>query len=257
MLPKNFIPSLFSITIFVLLVFGVLRYMQVPAGTLIDWVVGIAIFWWLMIIVTLPWNMHFAAKEVLVQAKQSQDKNINVNPDDIAFAQKLSTRFLRVAIASHLLSALVLVLLSYFGITDLGYITAAAALLLTVLRPAIRMHEYVAERLNLITQEMKYPREDIAELRAKFYEWESRLNNAEYQLNSSERDSYAATQARISSSLEKEIQELKSKLEKLRVKNESEHDQLERKSENVIAKLSEDAQFLNQVREIIKFFKQA
>jgi len=257
MLPRNFIPSLFSITIFVLLVFGVLKYMQVSAGTLIDCVVGIAIFWWLMIVVTLPWNMHFAAKEVLVQAKQSQDKDIKVNLEDVAFAQKLSKRFLRIAIILHIVSAIVLALLAYFDITDLGYITAVAALLLTVLRPAISMHEYVAARLNLITQEMKYPREDIAELRAKFYEWETRLISLEYQLNTSERDSFAATQGRISTSLEKEMQSLRANLEKLRAKNDSEHEQLGRKAENVIAKLSEDAQFLNQAREIIKFFKQA
>ncbi len=257
MLPRNFIPSLFAITIFVLLTFGVLHYMQVPAGTLIDWVIGIAIFWWLMIIVTLPWNMHFAAKEVLVQAKQSQDKDIKVNTEDVAFAQKLAKRFLRIAIILHLVSALILALLAYFDITSMGYISAVAALLLTVLRPAIRMHEYIAARLNLITQEMKYPREDIAELRAKFYEWESRLNTVEYQLNIGERDSFAGTQTRLSSSLEKEMKDLRANLEKLRAKNDSDHEQLGRKAENVIAKLSEDAQFLNQAREIIKFFKQA
>ncbi len=257
MLPKNFIPSLFSITIFVLLTFGVLHYMQVSAGTLIDWVVGIAIFWWLMIIVTLPWNMHFAAKEVLVQAKQSEEKDIKVNVADVAFAKKLSKRFFWLAIILHLASAIILALLAYFDITNLGYFSAVAALLLTILRPAIRLQEYIAARLSLITQEMKYPREDIMELRTKFYDWESRLNTIEYQLNTGERDSFAAAQSRLSSSLEKEMKELRANLEKLRAKNESDHDQLGRKAENVIAKLSEDAQFLNQAREIIKFFKQA
>jgi hypothetical protein len=257
MLPRNFIPSLFSITALVLITFGVLRYMEIPAGTIIDWVIGIAIFWWLMIVVTLPWNMHFAAKEVIIQARQSKEKDIKVNEQDIAYAKKLSKRFFWVAIMLHLVSALGLYLLSYFEITSLGYISSLAALLLTLLRPAIRMYEYVAARLSSITREIKYPRDDLAELYAKFYEWESKLQTLEFQLNPEERDSLVATQNRLLNSLENDIRELRSNLEKLRVRNDSEHEQLARKSENVIAKLSEDAQFLGQVREIIRFFKQA
>lgn len=257
MLPRNFIPSLFSITIFVMLTFGVLRYMQIPVGELMDWVIGIAIFWWLMIIVTLPWNMHFAAKEVLAQAEQSQEKDIKVSANDIAYAEKLSKRFFRIAIILHIASAVVLALLEYYQITNFGYISAVAALLLTVLRPSIRMYEYIAARLQLITHEIHYPREDVAELRQKFYDWESRLNSLEYQLNKEERDSFAATQGRLSKSLEQEMREVRANLEKLRAKNDSDHEQLGRKAESVIAKLSEDAQFLNQVRDIIKFFKQA
>ncbi len=257
MLPRNFIPSLFSITALVLITFGVLRYMEIPAGTIIDWVIGIAIFWWLMIIVTLPWNMHFAAKEVIVQARQSKEKDIKVSEEDVAYAKKLSKRFFWVAIILHLVSAVGLYLLSYFEITSLGYISGLAALLLTLLRPAIRMYEYVAARLSNITHEIKYPRDDLAELRTKFYEWENKLQTIEFQLNTEERDSLMATQNRLLNSLENDIRELRSNLEKLRVRNDSEHEQLARKSENVIAKLSEDAQFLGQVREIIRFFKQA
>jgi hypothetical protein len=257
MLPRNFIPSLFSITALVLITFGVLRYMQVPAGTIVDWVIGIAIFWWLMIIVTLPWNMHFAAKEVMVQAKQSKDKDLKVNDDDVAYAQKLSKRFFWIAIFLHIASAIGLYSLSYFEITSLGYVSALAALLLTLLRPAIRMYEYVASRLSTITHEIKYPRDDVADLQNKFYDWENRLKTLEYQLNQDERDSLVATQERKANSLESDMRELRSNLEKLRANNDREHEQLARKSENVIAKLSEDAQFLNQVREIIRFFKQA
>jgi hypothetical protein len=39
--------------------------------------------------------------------------------------------------------------------------------------------------------------------------------------------------------------------------NRKEHEALARQSAAEIAKLSEDAQFLNQVRELIRFFKSA
>lgn len=46
-------------------------------------------------------------------------------------------------------------------------------------------------------------------------------------------------------------------LEALTVKNQVEHDQLAKEAENAIAQLSEDGQFLNQVRDLIRFVKTA
>ncbi len=46
-------------------------------------------------------------------------------------------------------------------------------------------------------------------------------------------------------------------LETLKVENKTEHELLARKSEEAIAQLSEDSQFLNHAREIIRFFKKA
>ena len=35
-----------------------------------------ACFWWLLLIVTVPWNIHFEAKEVLAEAAESKQKGV-------------------------------------------------------------------------------------------------------------------------------------------------------------------------------------
>ena len=66
-----------------LLVFAILQWLHVPAGSFIDWVIAIAIFEWLLLIVTVPWNIHFEAKEVLAQGAESTKKNIAVDSEQL------------------------------------------------------------------------------------------------------------------------------------------------------------------------------
>ncbi|MGK7901620.1 MAG: hypothetical protein AB4352_09435, partial [Hormoscilla sp.] len=57
----------FGLVILVLLVFAILQWLHIAAGSFIDWVIALAIFEWLLVIVTVPWNIYFEAKEVLVE----------------------------------------------------------------------------------------------------------------------------------------------------------------------------------------------
>ena len=58
-----------STGILLLLIFAILQWLDIPAGSFIDWVIAIATFEWLLLIVTVPWNIHFEAKEVLADRK--------------------------------------------------------------------------------------------------------------------------------------------------------------------------------------------
>ncbi len=69
-----FISSIVGIVVLVLTAFGLLQWLHIPAGSFLDWVIGGASFWWLLVIVTVPWNVHFQAKEVLAEAAQSIEK---------------------------------------------------------------------------------------------------------------------------------------------------------------------------------------
>ena len=69
-----FISSTISIVVVTLLAFSVLQWFHIPAGNFLDWVIGGASFWWLLVIVTVPWNVHFKAKETLFDAEQSIKK---------------------------------------------------------------------------------------------------------------------------------------------------------------------------------------
>lgn len=241
----------------VLLTYGILQWLHIPAGSFIDWVIAVAIFEWLLAIVTVPWNIHYEAKAVLDEAAMSTQKEIAVDAKQVEYARVVAKRSLIVAIALHLLSAAGLYILAATGISVIGYISSGAALLLTALRPAVRTYEYLAARLAMIRQEFKYPREDIWELRNRFSTLEQTVQRLEEQLDPEEPYSWVSTYQRFQDETRQELARLTASLEELRATNETQHQRLSREAQNAIAQLSTDGQFLDHVREIIRFFKTA
>ncbi len=144
---SNFGAPLVGITFLVLAVFAVLKWLQIPTGDFVDWIIGVGCFWWLLLITTVPWNMHFKAKEILSDIKESQKTGINVETIDIDYAQKISKIYFFAAIFLHILSVIGLYILAKTGVSVVGYIGAGFALALTALRPSVRMYEYISYRL--------------------------------------------------------------------------------------------------------------
>jgi hypothetical protein len=252
-----FISSIVGIVVLVLTAFGLLQWLHIPAGSFLDWIIGGASFWWLLVIVTVPWNVHFQAKEVLAEAAQSIEKRIPVDEKQLKYVKVLAKRSLWVALALHLFSAIGLYTLAATGISTVGYISSGAALLLTVLRPAIRAYEYLYARLTMIRQEWQYPREDIMELRDRFSVLEQKVQGLEEQLDAEKPYSIPANQQRFSEETRRDLARIAANLEELRATNQTEHERLSREARNAIAQLSTDGQFLDHVREIIRFFKTA
>ncbi len=252
-----FVGSTVGIITLLLAVFGLLQWFHIPAGNFLDWIIGGASFWWLLIIVTVPWNIHFQAKQVLAEGEQSKQKNIPVDQKQQEYVKVLAKRSLVTAIALHIISAFGLYILAATGISSVGYISSGAALLLTVLRPAISAYEYLYARLLMIRQEWQYPREDISELRSRFYTLEETVKRLEEQLNPEFPYSIAATQQTYVDETRKELARLAANVEKLRATNQTEHERLSSEARQAISQLSTDGQFLDHVREIIRFFKTA
>lgn len=252
-----FISSTISIVVVTVLAFSVLQWFHIPAGNFLDWVIGGASFWWLLVIVTVPWNVHFKAKETLFDAEQSIEKEIPVDEKQLNYVKVLAKRSLIIAVFLHILSAIGLYILAATGISAVGYISSGAALLLTGLRPAISAYEYLYQRLTTIGKELKYPREDIVELRHRFTKIEETVKRMEEQLNPENPDSLGVKQKAYSKETRKELATIAANIEELRATNKIEHERLSRESKQAIAQLSTDGQFLENVREIIRFFKAA
>lgn len=253
----KFITFSFGLVILTLLIFGILQWSHVPAGNFLDWIVGMATFWWLLVIVTVPWNVHFDAKEVLAEAAQSAEKGIAVDAKQLNYARSIAQRSFWVAIALHIFSAASLYALAATGISAVGYIGAGAALLLTILRPSVRAYEYLARRLRAIQQEFQYPRADVMELRDRFNSLEITVKQLEQKFNLENPNSWATLQQQQREAIRQDLTRLNVGLEELRVINQSEHERLSRESKQAIAQLTADGQFLEHVREIIRFFKSA
>lgn len=237
--------------------FGILSWLHIPAGNLVDWLIGIASFWWLMAIVTVPWNIYFDAKEVMAEAATSREKGIKVEEKQVSYVTGVSRWSIVIAIALHLLSALGLYTLAATGISAVGYVSSGATLLLTGLRPAIRGYQYLAARLSMIRQQIKYPREDVIELRQRLAQLEVTVKELVEKLDTSKSNSWATVQERKIQGARQDVANVSAVIEQFQARNKLEHEQLSREAQSAVSQLTEDSQFLNHVREIIHFVKTA
>ena len=251
------VSTLLSIAFLLFLAYGLTNWLQFPVGSFGDWLTVAAIFVWLVIIVTVPWNIYFRAKAVLNDAEMSQEKGISVDSRQVNFARVWVKRSLIIALSLHFLSALLLYLLAVNGIGAIGYWGAIAALLLTVLRPVISAYQYLTNRLSQITEQVKYPREDIVALRKRVEQLENNLLLVQKELNPSSPNSLISKQNEWIELSRQEFAQLKASLAELRATNQQEHQRLSLEAKQAVAQLSEDSQFLSHVKEMIRFFKSA
>jgi hypothetical protein len=253
----NFILLILTYGITGLIAFTILKWLQIPAGNIGDWLVGGAIFAWLLTIVIIPWNIHFSAREVLAEAETSKERGIPIDGRKYSYIKLLAKRSLIIAIALHLISTGVLYYLAANGITTIGYVGAIAALLLTILRPIVRSYLFWVSRIESIKQEFINPREDIVELRQRLSNLEQNMQQVQQSLNPENQLSWAFKQGEYIDELRSQTNRLMAVLEELRATNTLEHERLTRESKQLVAQITTDGQFLDHVREIIRFFKSA
>ncbi|MBE9178857.1 hypothetical protein IQ268_09825 [Oculatella sp. LEGE 06141] len=251
--------SLFSVVLacVLLLVFAVLQWLQIPTGNFLDWVVGAASFGWLMVVVTVPWTIYFDAKQALAEAGLSTEAGIPIEETKVQYIEMVARRSLRIVLALHLVSAASLYGLAWAGVSPVGYISSAAALLLTGLRPAVRAYNYFAARIAMIRQQFQYPRQDVVELRERVVLLETTVKQVEEQLNAENPTSWVAMQQRQLEAMRHDLTDLAAAHETFRATNHAEHGRLSREAQQAISQLTTDGQFLDHVREIIRFFKTA
>ncbi|MEO1435219.1 MAG: hypothetical protein AAFV80_06750 [Bacteroidota bacterium] len=236
-----------AIVLLTLLVFGIIHWTNLPFSFL-DWVIGVTLFWWLLLITTVPWNLHFKAKEVLSDGKDSKEAQMEVREKDMAYARRISRTYLIVAVCLHLFSFAGFYYLAASGVSIVGYYGAGAALLLTALRPSVRLYEYITYRLRQMKQRIHYPREDVILLKNQVLNLESQFEHMHHDLKQ-------ASEQR--SELEQTMQELKRRLQSWYDDMLNKQQHIVKETEQKMATLSEDAAFLNQVRQLLRFIKEA
>jgi hypothetical protein len=240
-----------------LLAFGLLNWFQMPTGSLVDWAIGIGIFEWILLIVTVPWNIYFSARSAAQTGTESQDNGITVENRQIQYANSIATRSLIVAISLHLITAAGLYYLAVSGITPLGYLSSVGVLLLTLFRPAISTYEYLAARLTAMREQFTYPRQDILELRDRFYQLEVRVTDLVDRLDPTNDDSWLSSQEHRWDTNRHELAKISAAIADFKATNELEHQRLAQEAKQAISQITVDGQFLEHARELIRFFKTA
>jgi hypothetical protein len=144
---------------------GVALWTGVPAQTLLTWGAGGAALLWLVLLVTLPWNLHLRAREVLAEMKRSRAAGIAVTDEQLAFVEKVKRWTLITSLGVHVLSAGVALAVAVFADQTLGYPFAGFYLLSCLVRPATAAVQQVRRRLHAIAEDTRYPRDDVMKLR--------------------------------------------------------------------------------------------
>ena len=206
---------------------------------------------WLFCLVKIPWDLYFAARYARLDGEESVKRGIKVEQQHLIDLKTLERRLLWAALGAHAITALAVWAI---GAHSSGQVHNAFAWLFlgsAALRPAWEFHYYLRARLEELATQVRYPREDVQQLRSQVASIESNLkswmdeakrNTAELTLKD-EQTSIVLQQAQT-----KQIAD-SAELEKRLI-------QLSHKFEESVARVSADQELLAGVRAFARMFRE-
>src|SRR5215471_4426356 len=141
------------------------RLAGVPPATLLSIGAGGVALAWLIVLVTVPWNLYFAARQVVADMAVSRERGITVRAAQEAEAGRLARRMLWLALGAHIGTAAVVAVITFFSGATAGYYFAGFYLLSTAIRPGVAYVAHVRERIRVLKRESTHPRDDVATLK--------------------------------------------------------------------------------------------
>jgi hypothetical protein len=155
------------------------RLAGVSAQTLVSVGSALAALTWTVVLVTVPWNLFFAARGVVAGMASSRERGIAVKPQEESEARRIAGRMLRVAIGAHVLTAVVTAVAAHIAGAVLGYYVAGLFLLSTAARPSGAYFAHLRQRITILGRDSSYPRDDVVTLRSEVRELTQRLTDLE------------------------------------------------------------------------------
>jgi hypothetical protein len=143
------------------------RLAGVPLSTLLSIGAGGVALAWLIVLVTVPWNLYFAARLAVAEMAASTKRGITIRADHVAEARRIARRMLWFALGAHVTTSAVVAVITYVSGATLGYYFSGFYLFSTAIRPAAAYFAHVRKRITDLSRESRYPREDIASLKRR------------------------------------------------------------------------------------------
>ncbi|WP_165964410.1 hypothetical protein [Actinomadura sp. KC216] len=119
---------------------------------------------WLVLLLTVPWNVYFQALAVLEEIRVSRDRGLDVPKGSDDEARRIAARMRAAAVGAHVLTAALVAAVTYFSGADIGYYFAAFYLVSTSFRPAGAWFAHLRRRLNTMLKDVRFPRDDVVDL---------------------------------------------------------------------------------------------
>jgi hypothetical protein len=140
------------------------RVAGVSVATLVTIGAALAALMWMVVLVTLPWNLYFDARQVVAENAVSRERGIVVRPAQDLEAGRISRRMLWFALGGHIGTAAAAAAFAYVSGALTGYYLAGFYLLSTTVRPAGAYFAHLRGRITALQRESTHPRDDIATL---------------------------------------------------------------------------------------------
>jgi regulator of replication initiation timing len=216
-------------------------WLHVPWEGVVSTGLALLCFAWLVVVLTLPWNLYFQSKAVLFEMQRAREVGIGVRADREKEAQRVERRMLRFSVGMHVGSAALAALATALSHGRWGYVFAGSYLLSGIFRPGIEYYRYLRERLGHLATEVRFPRDDVKALKAEVRELREKAG-----------------------ALEKAEEALRKRLEKEETRAEAKTRDLERRFvslgrafEETVDKLTDNQQILSGIKAFLRLVKTA
>ncbi len=149
---------------------------------LLDVIMGVLCFLWLLVILKAPWDLYFKAREVEFEQVRAAERNIVLEVGHETYVRRLHPKLLLLAIGTHLFSAALIAAITFASHGKVGYYFSLFYFVSTVFRPLLAGYEYLMSKLYTLSSAAYFPRFDSVELEQKLRVLEEtyRLNEERY-----------------------------------------------------------------------------
>lgn len=151
----------------ILAAFAAVFFLSVPVAVVATWGMGVLCLVWLVVLITLPWNVYFKAREVLADMATAKERGLTVSPDRWKEATQLRKRALITSLLLHALSAACIGVVAWWTGSMWAAGFSAFYLVSCLFRPGFEMHRYIQARLRQLTEDVRFPRDDVVRLQAE------------------------------------------------------------------------------------------
>lgn len=205
----------------------------------------------LFLVLKLPWDLYFQAKDLIINQQESLKNEIDVSQEDLQYALKAKTRLLILCLVIHAFCAGLAALISYQSQSQLGYYFSFTFLISTLFRPLLSYFQKEKERLFTLKNRSLIPREDSLNIKIRLDQLEHNLKNV---TDNFENDFIQTKQTQVE--YQKALETLNKEFKSLQVTNNEQYEKVLNEFTKAIEKLTEDQELLRGIRAMVKLLKE-
>jgi hypothetical protein len=205
----------------------------------------------LLLIVKLPWDLYFDARNLVREQRESLARQIPVSDDDQAYARRMSRLLLVACVAFHVVTAVAIAGATYASGGQLGYTFAAAYLLSMCFRPLAVFYTHQRERFRIMLAHCKVPRDDALGIRERLTD----LEDTTEQLREARIADQSTTEATLDR-LRAEVAELRETVTRQERAFDAKVDRVCGEFSRSIERLTEDQELLRGMRAFVRLVKE-